>query len=299
MDRLQGIFPPIPTPFSASGEVDRDGMRENLAWWNRHALAGIVVLGSNGEAVHLDRREKLALIEQVRAETPQDRLVLAGTGLLSTKASIRLTHEAADAGADVALVLPPFFYRGQMTRDVLVGHYTEIADASPLPILLYNMPANTGVDLDANLIVELSHHERIVGVKDSSGNVGKLAEIGGSAAPGFRLLAGSAGFLLPALAAGAVGGVCALANIAPSLCVEILERYLAGDLGEALALQRRIVRANAAVTRGWGIPALKAAMELVGLVGGPPRPPLRPLSFERVAELREILVEAGILEENR
>jgi len=299
MDRLQGIFPPIPTPFSTSGEIDRPGLTKNLAWWNRYALAGIVVLGSNGEAVHLDRREKLALIELVRSETPEDRLILAGTGLLSTKESIRLTREATNAGADIALVLPPFFYRSQMTRDALVSHYTQIADASPVPILLYNMPANTGVDLDASLIVELSHHERIVGVKDSSGNLAKLAEIGGSAAPGFRLLAGSAGFLLPALAAGAVGGVCALANVAPSVCLEICQRFLAGDLEEAIARQRQIVRVNAAVTRGWGIPALKAAMELVGLVGSLPRPPLRPLPAEQVAELREILVEAGILEGKR
>jgi 4-hydroxy-2-oxoglutarate aldolase len=294
---LEGVFPPIPTPFDASGAIDRDALSANLAWWNGHTLSGYVVLGSNGEAVHLSRTEKLDLIEAVRACAPVGRPVIAGTGLLSTEATIDLTRDASKAGADAALVLPPFFYRGQMTPDVLGRHFRAVADASPIPILLYNMPANTGIDMQAPLLAALSSHENIVGVKDSSGNVANLAELRETGSAGFAILAGSAGFLLPAIAAGANGGILGLANIAPDLCCEIHRLAGRGNWEEALRIQQRIVRANTAVTRRWGVPALKAAMDMLGLRGGPPRRPLLPLPNERRRELRAILTEAGILPE--
>lgn len=292
---LQGVFPPIPTPFDAAGAVDREALKRNLQWWNRHELSGYVVLGSNGESVHLDEAEKLRMIADVRAEAPDDHLIVAGTGLLSTEATIALTERAAEAGADAALVLPPFYYRGQMTSEALVAHFGAVADVSPIPIILYNMPANTGIDMEAPLVTELSRHANIVGVKDSAGNIAKLAEIRHSVDGGFAILAGSAGFFLPALAVGADGGVLALANIAPAICIEILRAPGRGAWDEAKALQSRVVRANTAVTRRWGVPGLKAAMDMLGFYGGPPRRPLLPLADEARAELSEILTDAGIL----
>lgn len=184
-----------------------------------------------------------------------------------------------------------------MTPDVLGKHFRAVADASPIPILLYNMPANTGIDMEAPLLAELSSHENIAGVKDSSGNVASLAELRETGREGFAILAGSAGFLLPAIAAGADGGILGLANIAPDICCEIHRLAERGDWEEALRIQRRIVRANTAVTRRWGVPALKAAMDMLELCGGPPRRPLLPLNEGARRELRAILTEAGILAE--
>jgi len=292
---IGGVFPPIPTPFDASGSIDLAALSGNLRWWNAHEFAGIVILGSNGEAVHLSEAEKLELVRRVRDETQSDRLVMAGAGLHGTDSTIDLTKRVADAGADVALILPPSYYRGLMDGATLAEHFEAVADASPIPLILYNMPANTGIDMQADLIGELAKHDNIAGLKDSSGNVARLAELRGRVDPGFALLAGSAGFLLPALAVGADGGVLALSNIAPSVCLEIYRLAKAGAWAEARALQNRVVRANRAVTRGWGVPALKAAMEMIGLVGGLPRPPLRPFPDELKDELRLILDEAGLM----
>jgi len=293
--QVSGVFPPIPTPFDASGAIDFDGLTRNLTWWTEQDLAGYVLVGSNGEAVHLTINEKLELIEFVRGRVPAERALIAGTGLPSTVASIALCTEAAKAGADLVLVLPPSFYRGQMTDDALRAHFEAVADASPVPVLIYNMPANTGLDLSADLIAALSTHSNIAGLKDSSGNVAKLAELRGRLGPGFALLAGSASFFLPALSAGADGGILALANIAPSVCADIFGLAERGAWGEAREIQSRIVRANTAVTRRWGVPALKAAMDMIGLCGGPPRRPLLPLPGPQRQELRTILSEAGIL----
>ncbi len=296
MPKLEGIFPPIPTPFATDGELDVDALAENLRWWNRFDLTGVVVLGSNGEAVLLDESEKLRLVETARAELPKGRTLIAGTGLQSTAATIRLTRAAAEAGAGAALVLSPFYYKGLMTADVLERHFRDVADASPIPVILYNMPACTGLDLDAELIVRLAGHENVVGLKDSSGNVAKLGRLHDELGDRFSILAGSAGFLLPALAVGAVGGVLALANIAPRECLEVRRLALAEDIRAARTLQIRLVRPNTAVTRRWGVPGLKAAMEMLGLRGGPVRPPLRPLGPAECDELRSILRDARILE---
>jgi 4-hydroxy-2-oxoglutarate aldolase len=296
MALLEGIFPPIPTPFDADDEIDVVALAENLSWWNRFDLSGVVVLGSNGEAVLLDASEKLRLIEAVRAGVAEDRTMIVGTGAQSTRATISLTRAAGRAGADYALVLPPFYYKGMMTADVLERHFRAVADASPIPVVLYNMPACTGIDLGAELVVRLAAHENIAGLKDSSGDVVKLGQIHGELGGRFRLLAGSASFLLPAWSVGAVGGVLALANIAPRQCIEILGLASAGDVQTAAELQVRMIPPNSAVTRRWGVPGLKAAMEMLGLRGGPVRAPLAPIGHEKRDELRGILIKARILD---
>ena len=297
---LAGIFPPIPTPFTESGALNAAVLNWNFSWWSKHELRGYVVLGSNGEAVLLDCQEKLALLQQTRAAIPPGKLLIAGTGCEATAATIALTQQAAEAGADVALVITPSFYRGRMTSATLIRHYIGVADASPLPLILYNMPACTGIDLDVATIVTLSEHPNIVGLKDSGGNVAKLSQVYHEAESGFQLLAGSASFLLPALSVGAVGGVLALANIAPGICLDIFSLAVKdGDWQRAKELQASIVDANAAVTRRWAVPALKAAMDLLGLHGGPVRAPLQPICQAERDQLNEILTRAGILPQEK
>ncbi len=293
---LEGIYPPIPTPFGGNGEIDVEALAENLSWWMSYSLAGVVVLGSNGEAILLEEGEKLRLIEAVRTGVPEDRAVIVGTGMPSTRATISLMRAAAEAGGDYALVLSPHYYKGQMSDDVLIAHFHAVADASPIPIILYNMPACTGIDLSAELIVRIAEHENIVGMKDSGGNVVKLGKVHGEFGERFRILAGSASFLLPALTVGAIGGVLGLANIAPEECLEIGRLAAAGDIDGASELQIRMIEPNTAVTSRWGVPGLKAAMEMIGHHGGPVRPPLQPLGDEVRGTLRSILIEAQILD---
>ncbi len=293
---LSGVFPPIPTPFDAAGAVDARALAANLKHWNRFALRGYVVLGTNGEAALLDLEERAHVLEAARDGIPDDRLLIAGTGCQSTRETIELTTRASRLGADAALVLTPSYYRAQMTRDVLRRHYHAVADASKIPVLIYNMPACTGIDLDVDTIAAIANHANIVGIKDSGGDVTKLGAIKERLGEGFTVLAGSGGFFLPALSVGAAGGVLALANIAPAECLEIHAHYLAGDWTGASELQLRMIPLNSAVTSRWGVPGLKQAMDLLGLCGGPVRPPLVGLADAHVAELRQILKTAGLAE---
>jgi 4-hydroxy-2-oxoglutarate aldolase len=291
---LSGVFPPVPTVFSDDGALAVDGLAMNLEFLSGYEMTGFVVLGSNGEAVHLTDSETITVLEAARAAIHSDRLMIAGTGRFSTRQTIEISQRAAQVGADAALVLPPCYYRGRMTREVLVNHFHSVADAVQIPVIVYNMPANTGIDLGAETVLEIADHDNIRGIKDSGGNVTKLAEIKQHADPEFSVLAGSAGFLVPALVAGASGGVMALANIAPQLCVDMYAAAERGDWAEAGRLQRRLVRANTAVTGKWGVAGLKAALDMQGRCGGIPRLPLTPLGNEQRNELRAILLEAGI-----
>ena len=295
---LGGIYTPIPTPFDAKGVVDVEAIRSNLRFWNQHALRGIVALGSNGEAVLLSPDERILVVETVREESPEERLVIAGTGCQGTRETIDLTRRAARAGADAALVLPPSYYRGRMTPDAMTAHFFAVADASPVPLIVYNMPACTGIDLDAALVARLAGHENILGMKDSGGDLVKMGAIRDRLGPGFQILAGSASFLLPAITVGAIGGVLALANIAPKVCLDILQAAHDGRLEDAQEMQIRMVPVNTAVTRRWGVAGLKAAMEMLGLRGGPVRAPLQPLREDERQELRAILLRGGLLEED-
>jgi 4-hydroxy-2-oxoglutarate aldolase len=293
---MAGIFPPIPTPFDADGELNLKALASNMERWNKSPLSGYVVLGSNGEMPYLSEAEKLTYFEAARKLIPAGKLFMAGCGCESAHSSIALAKKAAVLGADIALFINPCYYKGQMTDEALEDYYTRVADGSPIPISMYNMPANTGVDMKPELIVKMSHkHPNVAGVKDSSGNLAKLGQIIKSARPGFQVLAGSAGFLYPALCIGAIGGVLALANIAPQQCCDILALFKAGKLEDAKELQLRMIAPNTAVTAGLGVPGLKAAMELVGMYGGKPRSPMQPLKDEPRAKLQAILKEAGII----
>jgi 4-hydroxy-2-oxoglutarate aldolase len=292
---MAGIFPPIPTPFDSSEELDLKSLAGNLEKWNKTPLHGYVVLGSNGEATYLSEAEKLKVFETARKHIPSGKLMMAGCGCESTHASLQLAKEAAKIGADVALFISPCYYKSRMDNAGLTDYYTRLADASPIPVSVYNFPGNTGIDMNAELIIKLSQHPNIAGVKDSGGNVAKMAEVIKNVRPDFQVLAGSAGFLYPALCVGAVGGVLALANIAPRQCCDILEFTKQGKHEDARQMQLRMVTANTAVTARWGVPALKAAMEMIGMVGGKPRSPMLPLPEADRATLKGILEKAGIL----
>ncbi len=292
---LSGVFPPIPTPFDAKGDVAHQALVENLERWNQQGLAGYVVLGSNGEGVLLTDDEKVRVWETARQAIPSEKLMIAGTGCESTAQTIALTRQAAQAGADAALVVTPHYYAPKMTPDSLVHHYRAVADASPIPILIYNVPKFTGVNVDAATIARLAEHPNIVGVKDTSGNITQIADTVRLAGPDFQVLAGSAGFFFAGLAVGAVGGILALANIAPVQAIDIYRLFKEGQWDEAADLQRRMIPVNAAVTAGFGIAGLKATLDMLGYYGGPVRSPLLNLTDGERQALRGILVEGGIL----
>ena len=292
---LRGIMPPIPTPFDAAGEVDYGALVKNLERWNQYDLIGYVVLGSNGEGVLLDETEKARVWGTARRAIPADKLLIAGTGAESTRQAITTTQRAADEGADAALVVTPHYYAPKMTADSLLRHYTQVADASPIPVLIYNVPKFTNVNIEAAAVARAAQHPNIVGMKDTSGNITQLADTVRLAGPGFQVLAGAAGFLLAGLAVGAAGGILALANIAPQAGIEILRLFEAGALAEAAELQRRMIPMNNAVTGRFGIAGLKAAMDMLGYYGGPVRSPLMDITESERQVLREILREGGIL----
>ena len=292
---LRGVFPPIPTPFDKEGGVAYPALVANLERWNRYPLAGYVIAGSNGEAPYLTDDERVRLFKTARAWIPGDRLLIAGTGCESTQQTIALTRRAAGAGADTALVVTPHYYASKMGGDALVRHYQAVADASTIPILIYNVPKFTHVNLEASAIARAAQHPNIVGIKDTGGDMAQLANTVRLAGPDFQVLAGSAGFFFAALVLGAVGGILALANIAPLQAIEIYRLYQAGAWDEAAALQRKMIPVNSAVTARFDIAGLKAALDMLDYYGGPVRPPLTDLSLGDREAVHAILVEGGIL----
>lgn len=292
---LSGVFPPIPTPFKADGDVDCRAIGENITRWNRYDLAGYVVLGSNGEASYLTEAEKLYVLEAARRAIPAGKLMIAGTGCESTRETISLTRQAAKLGADAGILVTPNYYDDKMTPESLVRYYESVADASPIPIILYNVPKFTHVDMAATTVARAAQHPNIIGIKDSGGNIAKIADTVRLTGPDFQVLAGSASFLFAALAVGAVGGVVALANIAPMECIELYRLFKDSCWSEAAALQRRLIPVNTAITATYGVAGLKAALDMLGYYGGPVRSPLLDISEEERVVLRQVLHDGGLL----
>ena len=282
-----GMLTPIVTPFTKDDVVDEPGLRRNVSMWEKTPLDGLVVLGSNGEAPQLHDDEADRVIAIVREGWPQSRWLVAGTGRESTRGTIAATRRAAALGADAALVRTPSFFKPQMTTDVFVRHYTEVADASPIPVLLYNVTMFTGVTFAVDGVERLASHENIVGLKDSGTDVGQLADLVARTPDDFTVLGGSATVLAHSLIAGCDGAVVALASLLPELCVELREHVKAGRTGAALALQRRLLPIARSVGGVYGVPGLKAALTLAGYSGGYPRPPLRPVPQAVVDIIRE------------
>jgi 4-hydroxy-2-oxoglutarate aldolase len=292
---IKGIMPPITTPFE-KGEVAYNKLAQNIARWNKTGLSGYVVMGSNGESAFLTREEKLKLIEATKKNIGSGKLLIAGTGSDSIKETISLSNDAADRGADYVLILTPSFYKDQMKSAAFVRYFTEVADKIKVPVIIYNVPKFTGANIEADAVTKLSDHGNIEGLKNSSENTAHTAEIIANVPKDFSVLVGTASVLYPGLAAGATGGILALANIAPDECMRIQNLFEAGKHDEASKLQMKLIPTNKAVTAKYGVPGLKAAMDMLGYFGGEPRSPLSPLGEKDREDLKLILKNAGLLD---
>lgn len=279
------------TPFDERGNLDERALQSNIARWLDRGVRGVVALGSNGEAPLLDEQESEAVIAAARAAVPRDRWLIAGTGRESTRATIAASRRAADLGADAVLVRTPSYFKPRMTGDAFIAHYTAVAEATPVPVFLYNYPAVTGLTLSADTVGALASHPNIAGIKETSTDAAQLAAyVDAAQGQAFTVLAGSAAGFYAALCLGAGAAILAAACIVPRACVDLLEAYRRGAHEEARVLQRRILPIAAAVTSGFGVPGLKAALDEAGYVGGRPRPPLQPASEAAVAAIRDLLV---------
>jgi 4-hydroxy-2-oxoglutarate aldolase len=283
------------TPFTKEGEADYAAHKRNVERWNKEELAGYLVLGSNSETPYLNETEKIRLIELTTQYAARGRKIFAGTGLESTRDSIRLTNRAADLGAHAALVLTPCFYGSQMSDDALIAHYRHIADAAHIPILIYNMPAFTHINISVDAIGALSRHPNVIGMKDSAGDVRQLEAIMKVVPDTFNLIVGTAAAWYPALTLGICAGILALANVAGNQCA-LIQKYHEGGQGEkARELHESLVRLNAAVTSTFGIAGLKYAATMLGYDGGFVRSPLLPPAESAQKQIEELLSAAGLL----
>jgi 4-hydroxy-2-oxoglutarate aldolase len=289
---LRGVIPPLATPFQQDGSLDLASFEANLECLAAHDLAGFLVLGSNGEAGSLEEEEKLSLVRAARRRA-SGRFLLVGTGLESTRGTIALTRRVADAGADAVLVLTPHFYKGRMTVDALRRHYEAVADASPVPVYAYSVPAFTGLVWPAELAAALAGHPRVAGMKESSGDIALLGRIAGLVPPSFEVACGNAPVFYPALCVGATGGVLAVANCAPRPTLALYDAFLEGDHAQARRIQEAIAPLARAVTTGHGVAGLKAAMDLAGMRGGAVRAPLLPAPAGILDEMRSLLERAN------
>jgi 4-hydroxy-2-oxoglutarate aldolase len=275
MKPFEGIFTPIVTPFRSDDTVDEPAMRRNVERWMRTPLTGLVVLGSTGEAAQLDDDEADRVVNVVREGVPRDRPLIAGTGRESTRATIAATRRAADAGVDAVLVRTPSFFKPHMTTDVFVQHYRRVADASPVPVLLYNVSVFTGVNLSPDAVRQLSEHPNIAGIKESGSDIGAISDLVGLTPDAFTVLAGSATTFFQALCAGCDGGILALAALVPDRCVEMRALVRDNRIADARRLQRELLPLARLIGGQYGVSALKAALDVLGYEGGMPRPPLR------------------------
>jgi len=290
---LSGILLPITTPFTDGEVFDAEGLVNNLTRWNDTGVIGYVALGSTGERVNLDEREYVQVIETARKAIPENFSFVVGAGQQSTRNTTKEIERAATAGAEAALVITPSFYRSAITQDALVAHFQAVADASPIPIILYSMPDLTGIKIEPQTAARLSEHKNIIGMKDSSADVAKFAETVQSVPEEFAVMIGNGTVLCEALQAGADGGILAVGCAAPKLCVEIYRAVHAGEIDRASSFQGRLTPLARAVTKTCGIGGLKTAMDMAGYVGGAVRKPLARPSEDACAEIDRLLREAN------
>ncbi len=285
--KLRGVMPPITTPFQ-NGKLALGKLRDNFQKWNKTGLSGYLVLGSNGEAVYLSETERIKVVETSRESIPRSKIMMVGTGMESTQETIRFTNQVAKMGGDCALVVTPSYFKASMKPQILYDHFIAVAESSRIGILIYNVPQFTGINLEPEWVAKLSEHSNIIGIKDSSGNIGQLSEIIHLSKKGVAVFVGSAPVFFPALCVGAVGGILAVANAVPGECVRIQNLLDRGKMKEARALQNRLTPLAKAVTTKYGIGGLKMAMDLTGYFGGDPRSPLKRPGKEVEKELKNL-----------
>ena len=294
--KIKGVIPPMITPFAENGDVDYDKHVSNVKAWNEYELAGYLVLGSNSETVYLTEEEKLRLIELTVKNKKDEKVVMVGTGMESTRATIELTNKAAKLGADCALLITPFYYAEKMNDEALIKYYQEVADSVDIPVLIYNVTKYTHINISPKAVEVLAKHPNIIGMKDSSGSVPQLVQFK-KAIQGqeFNLLVGTASAWYPALTLGIEASIMALVNCCPGECVDVQKEYENGNDDKARELYERVFPVNSAVTGKFGIAGLKYACDLLGFQGGLVRKPMLQLTEEEKTALKEILAKADLL----
>ena len=292
---LRGVFGPVITTFDARGELDLDAFGANATAHLAAGLDGLVVAGSTGEAALLEEGERQRLVEMARSVTPNEKWLIVGTGAESTKACVRRCREAAERGADAVLVVAPHYYANAMTSACLQAHYERVADESPIPVLLYNIPKYMHFKLDGALVARLSEHDNVIGMKDSSGDLAYLPNYVAAQGDTFTVITGHGGSFHQALQLGVRGGILAVALFATELSLEVLRTFPAGDMAASKEAQDRLTPMALEIVGRMGIPAVKAAMDRVGLRGGPVRLPLLDASPADRADVDRLLREASLV----
>jgi 4-hydroxy-2-oxoglutarate aldolase len=286
--KLQGIYPPITTPFDHNGDIYKIKLTHNVETWNRTGLAGYVVCGSTGESVMLTPEEKYLCWEIVAKAAAPDKLLIAGTGVESVRETVDLTNRAADMGYKAAMVRTPHYYKSLLNKtEAQVLYFRSVADQTKIPLMIYNWPQATGVDISPEAVATLSEHPNLIAIKESSGSMEKVIQMLREVKPGFQVLVGSAPTLAPSFHVGAVGAVLAFANAAPYACITIWEAHRSRELDAAKDWQNRIIKAAQLVTTKYGVPGLKHAMDVMGYYGGPPRLPLTVPTPEAKREIEQ------------
>jgi len=291
--KFRGIFAALVTPFVGE-KLSIEKFKDNIQKYNASALAGYIVLGSTGECVSLSDEESARLVRAAREAAAKGKKVIAGTARESTKLTVEFTNAMADLGIDAALVRPPSYYKSRMSRDALKKHYLTLADKSRVPLIIYNIPQNTGISLESRLIMELSSHSNIIGLKESAGNLSFLGEVVPKVPAGFSYLLGSGNVILPGLVMGACGAILSVANAAPDICLEIYKLFQENKIEAAAKLQRDLIPLNKSIMETYGIPGLKYALDVRGYYGGPCRLPLLPIEEKGKAELRGLMKKLGL-----
>lgn len=294
--KIKGVIPPMITPFKENDEVDYEKHVANVEKWNEYDLTGYLVLGSNSETVYLNEGEKLKLIELTVKHRKEDKLIMVGTGMESTMETIRLTNKAADLGADCALIVTPFYYGGKMNDEALINYYTEVADNSKIPILIYNVTKFTHVNISPKAVGVLAKHPNIIGMKDSSGSIPQLVDFKKAiGCEEFNLMVGTASAWFPSLTLGIEASVMALVNCCPQECIDVQKEFNNGNVENSRELYERVFPVNSAVTGIFGIAGLKYACTILGFNGGYVRKPLLQLKEDEKIKIKDILANAKLI----
>jgi 4-hydroxy-2-oxoglutarate aldolase len=294
-DRLQGIMPPVITNFDTAGEIAPIPFRENLRRWIETPVDGIVLFGSNGEGALVDEEEKTRLTAFARDVVPAGYVLIGGASGESTRSTIRQAKQLAGAGVDVVLVHPPAYFGPHISVAAMMDHFRALADASPVPVLLYHIPKYTKVTLEAGFVAELMRHPNVAGLKDSSGDIKRFADYTSACDKGCRLFIGNGALLYTALELGAAGGILGVANFAPALCADVVRHFREGRPQEAGRVQGLLTPLHREIVAAHGAAGCKAALDLIGWSGGSPRAPIRALGDRERQQMARVMQEAGIL----
>lgn len=291
---FKGIFAPLTTPF-VRDEISVEKFKKNIQRYNRFDLSGYVILGSTGESVSLSDEESEKLVEAAKEVASRGKKIIVGTARESTKLTLDFTNRVACFKIDAVLIRTPSYFKSRMTREALKKHYLTLADKSKVPVIIYNIPQNTGISVESELIIDLSSHPNIAGIKDSSGNLATMGEAMPHIPSSFCFLIGAGSILLAGLMLGASGAILTLADVAPALVVKLYNLFLEGKIDDARKLQLDLIPLNKAIIQTLGIPAVKYALDLLGYYGGSVRAPVLPLDEKGKREMTTILKELGLL----